>query len=215
MQSDEILAWVKAERLSLADFLDDLDDHEWQADSLCAGWTVRDVAAHLTLSTRTTLLVTIRGAIRARGDFNRMVANLGSRRPSGHVWRHGSQAHHGGCYDLTPALIVRVSAPCHAHVKPYWRGPEDSMDRPLEADPSAELKRRLGKSALELGDTNATAGSPDIWELENGDIAVIGRDLTAAYAGRLPEGVGIVDDERLVVIPRNMLVAAKPDIPDA
>jgi hypothetical protein len=89
------------------------------------------------------------------------------------------------------------------------------MDRPWEADSSAGLKRRLGKSALELGDTNATAGSPDIWELENGDIAVIGRDLTAAYADRLPEGVGIVHDERLVVIARNMLVAAKPDIPDA
>jgi hypothetical protein len=89
------------------------------------------------------------------------------------------------------------------------------MERPWEADPTAGFKRRLGKSALELGDTNATAGSPDIWELENGDIAVIGRDLTDSYADRLPEGVGIVHDERLVVIPRNMLLAAKPDIPDA
>ncbi|WP_261986470.1 hypothetical protein [Actinomadura sp. HBU206391] len=34
-------------------------------------------------------------------------------------------------------------------------------------------------------------------------------------ADRLPAGVGIVHDERLVVIPRNMLIAAKPDIPDA
>lgn len=75
MDRDEILAWVKAERLSLADFLDDLGDHEWQAASLCPGWTMHDVAAHLTLSTRSTLLGTIKGAIRARGDFNRMVAD--------------------------------------------------------------------------------------------------------------------------------------------
>lgn len=80
MDRDEILAWVKAERLSLADFLDDLDDHEWQAASLCPGWTVHDVAAHLTLSTRATLLGTIKGMIRARGDWNRMEADLARER---------------------------------------------------------------------------------------------------------------------------------------
>lgn len=80
MHADDILAWTRAERLSLADFLDSLDDHEWAADSLCPGWTVHDVAAHLTLSTRTTLLVVIKGAIRARGDVNRMFADLARER---------------------------------------------------------------------------------------------------------------------------------------
>jgi hypothetical protein len=89
------------------------------------------------------------------------------------------------------------------------------MRRAWEADPTATLSRRLGKSALELGNTTATPTCPDIWELSNGDVAVIGRDLTADYAARLPEGVHIGDDERLVVIPRTMMVAAKPDIPDA
>jgi hypothetical protein len=89
------------------------------------------------------------------------------------------------------------------------------VDRPWEADPSANFKRRLGKSALELGDTNQTPSCPDIWELDNGDIAVIGRDHTSDYVRRLPPDVAIGDDERLVVLPRNMFVAAKPDIPDA
>ena len=89
------------------------------------------------------------------------------------------------------------------------------MPRPWEANPSADFRRRLGKSALELGDTQADPSCPDIWELDNGDVAVIGRDLTAAYAHRLPTGVSIGGDERLVVIPRNMIMAAKPDIPDA
>ncbi|MFI9593705.1 hypothetical protein [Nonomuraea sp. NPDC052265] len=89
------------------------------------------------------------------------------------------------------------------------------MARPWEADVSAELRRRLGRSALELGDTTASPSCPDIWELSNGDIAVIGRDLTESYRSRLPAGVSIARDERLVVIPRKMLVAAKPDIPDA
>lgn len=89
------------------------------------------------------------------------------------------------------------------------------MTRPWEADSSAGFKRRLGKSALALGDTTASPTCPDIWEMDNGDIAVIGRDLTAEYARRLPPQVSIGADERLVVLPRNMVVAAKPDIPDA
>jgi hypothetical protein len=45
-----------------------------------------------------------------------------------------------------------------------------------ETDPSAGFKRRLGKTAAELGDSRTTQDCPDIWELDNGDIAVIGRD---------------------------------------
>ena len=89
------------------------------------------------------------------------------------------------------------------------------MARPWEADPSAAFRRRLGKSALELGETQVDPSCPDIWELDNGDVAVIGRDLTDALSAHLPDGVTIAQDERLVVIPRSMLVAAKRDIPDA
>jgi hypothetical protein len=61
------------------------------------------------------------------------------------------------------------------------------MGRNWEADTSASFARRLGKSAAELGDTGGRDGCPDIWELSNGDIAVVGRDVTAAYeAGCLP-----------------------------
>ncbi|TCM45024.1 uncharacterized protein (TIGR03083 family) [Kribbella sp. VKM Ac-2568] len=66
------MAWTEAERLSFADLLEDLEEHEWSVDSLCAGWTVREVAAHLTMSTRLTLGLAIRGAIRAGGSFDRM-----------------------------------------------------------------------------------------------------------------------------------------------
>ncbi|MFE7761401.1 maleylpyruvate isomerase family mycothiol-dependent enzyme [Streptomyces sp. NPDC057438] len=80
MDHERILRWTEAERLGVADLLDGLDGHEWEKASLCAGWTMRDVAAHLTLSTRTTLLGTIRGAIRARGDWNRMEFDLARER---------------------------------------------------------------------------------------------------------------------------------------
>ncbi|NYH55759.1 hypothetical protein HNR06_005348 [Nocardiopsis arvandica] len=89
------------------------------------------------------------------------------------------------------------------------------MTRLWEADPTAAMKHRLGRSPEELGNTDNVDGCPDIWELDNGDIAVIGRDLTEAYAHRLPEGAAIAQDERLVVLPRNTMAAAKADIPDA
>nr|WP_206442467.1 hypothetical protein [Streptomyces boncukensis] len=72
----------------------------------------------------------------------------------------------------------------------------------------------MGKSARELQQTGNRDGCPDIWQLDNGDIAVIGRDLTDSYRSRLPEDATLARDERVVVIPGVMLSAAKPDIPD-
>ncbi|WP_329572641.1 hypothetical protein [Kitasatospora sp. NBC_01266] len=89
------------------------------------------------------------------------------------------------------------------------------MTQAWEADPSTVFVRRLGKSAQELGYTGDEDGCPDLWELSNGDIAVIGRDLTGVLRGRLPEGASVRADERIVVIPGEMLSAAKPDIADA
>ncbi|MFJ9583810.1 hypothetical protein [Streptomyces acidicola] len=89
------------------------------------------------------------------------------------------------------------------------------MARTGEADPSALFVKRLGKSAAELGNSTDDDECPDIWQLSNGDVAVIGRDLTVHYSARLPDGVTLGPDERLVVIPGNMLSAAKADIPDA
>ncbi len=76
------------------------------------------------------------------------------------------------------------------------------MDTKWEADPAAAFARRSGKSSHELGQTSGNASCPDVWELENGDVAVIGSDLTADYRGRLPAGVSVDPGERLVVIPR-------------
>jgi len=88
------------------------------------------------------------------------------------------------------------------------------MARRWEPDPQASFERRLGKSAGELDKSNKRNECPDIWRLSSGDVAVIGRDLTADYRDRLPADVHLAADERLVVIPGDMLIAAKEDIPD-
>jgi hypothetical protein len=89
------------------------------------------------------------------------------------------------------------------------------MDEKWNADPAAGFRKRLGKSAHELGTTSGEASCPEIWELDNGDIAVIGTELTASYTRRLPDGVSIDPGEKLIVIPRSTMISAKQDIPDA
>lgn len=64
---------IDAERASAADLLADLSDVEWTYPSLCDGWTVRDVAAHLTLAPHGSVGRILVAVIKARGNFNRMV----------------------------------------------------------------------------------------------------------------------------------------------
>ncbi|MBP2325732.1 uncharacterized protein (TIGR03083 family) [Kibdelosporangium banguiense] len=49
MDTDQVWHAIDAHRLSVAGLLDDLSEEDWSRPSLCDGWTVRDVAAHLTL----------------------------------------------------------------------------------------------------------------------------------------------------------------------
>jgi uncharacterized protein (TIGR03083 family) len=49
MNPDQVWQAIDTQRADLCDLLTGLDDDQWRQPSLCAGWTVRDVAAHLTL----------------------------------------------------------------------------------------------------------------------------------------------------------------------
>jgi hypothetical protein len=56
---------------------------------------------------------------------------------------------------------------------------------------------------------------PDIFELSDGNFAIIGTDATEALDGHLPADAARADHERIVVIDRKTLLHAKQDIPDA
>lgn len=70
---DEIYALTTDNRLLMADTLETLDDSQWNAATLCAGWTVRHLAAHavqpMLVGFGRFLLV----ALRYRGDTARTV----------------------------------------------------------------------------------------------------------------------------------------------
>ena len=84
MDLDELWTEIDAQRIRLCDLLADLDAADWQVGSLCAGWTVRDVAAHLTLQQAglRDVLGMMRGNPRSalRFDLNAMIEDSARRR---------------------------------------------------------------------------------------------------------------------------------------
>lgn len=70
----DVWAMVHAERAALIDDLKSLDGRRWEESSLCGGWTVHDVVAHLVDTARTTRLGFMVGLARARFDFDRQNA---------------------------------------------------------------------------------------------------------------------------------------------
>jgi uncharacterized protein (TIGR03083 family) len=80
MDREESWRVIGEHRRAVADLLDTLTDEEWQAPSLCSGWRVRDVAAHIALAPHPPSAAGMLGAtIRARGNFHRLNHDLAVR----------------------------------------------------------------------------------------------------------------------------------------
>jgi uncharacterized protein (TIGR03083 family) len=61
---------IEQQRLSLADLLEGLSDEQWNVPSLCEGWRVKDVAAHVAMTPQPSTLGTVAAElVRARGSF--------------------------------------------------------------------------------------------------------------------------------------------------
>lgn len=78
MNVDAVWHTIDSERSSLADLLENLGSDEWDAPSLCDGWRVQEVAAHLTLA-HTGLAAALPAIVRARGSFDRMIRDTALR----------------------------------------------------------------------------------------------------------------------------------------
>jgi uncharacterized protein (TIGR03083 family) len=71
-QSNAVRAQISAQRRELVAILTALGDEQWNAPTLCAGWRVREVAAHITMPFRLTPAMFEHAMAAASGDFNRM-----------------------------------------------------------------------------------------------------------------------------------------------
>ena len=193
MDRDEVWRAVDAERLSLADLLDSLGEREWETPSLCVGWRVRDVAAHLTLS-QMGVVPAVVAAVRARGNFNRMVHDTAVR-----------QARRLPVKEYAPRLRAmagsRRKAPGVSHLEPLIDVLVHGQDiaiplgrsRPMPARAAAaaadrvwpslfpwRAERKLGGFRLAATDCNWSGGEGLLVE---GPIAAILLLLTGRRAG--------------------------------
>ncbi len=72
MNDDELWAAIDAQRARTVKLLEDLTPAEWDEASLCDGWRVRDVAAHLTMQ-QMTLGDALKGLLRHPGTLNQVI----------------------------------------------------------------------------------------------------------------------------------------------
>ncbi|MFE3630218.1 maleylpyruvate isomerase family mycothiol-dependent enzyme [Streptomyces goshikiensis] len=84
VRNAELRAWIAAERQDLADLLDTLRADQWDGPSLCVGWRVREVAAHMSLGFRLSLPATMGELARARGNLHRMTDRVARRDAAAH-----------------------------------------------------------------------------------------------------------------------------------
>jgi uncharacterized protein (TIGR03083 family) len=93
MSDDDLMPTVAAERQAFGDVLEGLPETDWNAPSLCSGWRVREVVAHMTMPFRYPAPRFLGEMVRSRGNFARMadrVARRDARAPIGTLldgWR--------------------------------------------------------------------------------------------------------------------------------
>ncbi|MEV6278780.1 maleylpyruvate isomerase family mycothiol-dependent enzyme [Nocardia sp. NPDC051832] len=115
MSETDVRKAIEAERGELADLLAGLDEADWDRPSLCAGWRVREVVAHITMPFRMSLPKFGLEMIRARGNFNRMADRVARRETA----------------EISPAEFVRCLRDNIAHP---WKPPGGKFEDALGHD---------------------------------------------------------------------------------
>ncbi|MFF2078336.1 maleylpyruvate isomerase family mycothiol-dependent enzyme [Kitasatospora sp. NPDC058162] len=107
-QQDHGVEWIReqvaAERRELAGLLAGLTTEQWNAPSLCGGWRVREVAAHMSTGFRHSTLRTLRELARAGGNVHRMADRVARR-------------------DAAALTTDRLAAALAEHAEHPWRPP--------------------------------------------------------------------------------------------
>jgi uncharacterized protein (TIGR03083 family) len=171
VERDTVWRYVESQRLDLADLLDGLSPEQWEHPSLCPGWTVRDVAAHVISSPQARLLATLGAFARHRGNLDRMILaegkQFGRAAPGDIVAQYrryaGSRKHPIGTTYWEPLLDVLV----HGQDVAVPLGIPRTMPIPAAAAAATRVwskafpfraRRRLRGLRLEANDTDWSAG---------------------------------------------------------
>ena len=148
MDVDEVWRHTHEQRRRLAELARSLSEDDWAVPSLCHGWTVRDVVAHVMRSATVTPVEVAVALVRSCGRYNVVVAEdarRAARRPVGELLaefeRHeGSRRHPLGTSVVDPLLDVLVHSQDIA--VPLGR------DHPMPIEPAVVAARRARRLGL-------------------------------------------------------------------
>ncbi|MEY2474061.1 MAG: hypothetical protein QOK28_3390 [Actinomycetota bacterium] len=110
MRTTDVWAQVAAQRRELADRVESLEPSQWDAESWCTGWRVRDVLGHLVHLAEATQVSITRDVVRAGGRpgraLSKIARRLGERPVPGLADRLRAAA--GGRFHVlgTPAVVA-------------------------------------------------------------------------------------------------------------
>lgn len=186
---------IAAERRELAVVLDKLSAAQWEAPSLCAGWTVRHVVAHLTMPFRYPAPRFVLELVRAGGRFQRMsdkVARRDAAMPTaaliaavrdnaGHRWKPPGGGYAGA---LTHDVIHTLDITSPLGIEHQF--PAESLRTVLDSVTSPPARKHFG---VDVTGTELRAADLD-WSYGSGT-PLLGRaqDLALLLTGRrVPEG---------------------------
>ena len=190
MDRDAIWDCIASQRADLADVLDGLTPQQWTSPSLCEGWKVRDVAAHLThshMSPPRAMLEATKSGFRFDPMIRRLAIEDSRTQPQivaalrGMV---GSRRKIPGTSDLDPLMDVLV----HGQDIAVPLG----IDRPMPADAAVEVANHLWrmrfpmKPARRLQGTRLVATDADFAAGEGTEVRAPIRDLVMILADRRP-----------------------------
>jgi uncharacterized protein (TIGR03083 family) len=105
---DGVFAAIASERRQIASLIDGLDDGQLAMPSLCAGWDIKTVAAHLACSVTEGFAVAIRRAVR-RGSLARAVDELAKSRAQQTISEIVTTLRQHADYPLSPPIFGPVA----------------------------------------------------------------------------------------------------------
>jgi uncharacterized protein (TIGR03083 family) len=192
----ELPAQIAAERRELARVLSDLPALAWDADTLCAGWRVREVVAHMTMPFRYSAARFAAELARSGGRFNLMSDRVARRDAAAvsaadllsvlqanatHPWKPPGGGYVGALtHDVIHGLDITVPLGIARRV------PEDRLRAVLDAIAAPKARKHFG---TDLSGVQLKAEDMD-WVSGSGrQLSGAAQDLALVLCGRkLPPG---------------------------
>ena len=156
MNTDEIWRCVDDQRIELAGLLEGLNAEQWTAPSLCDGWRVRDVAAHLTHSHMHPVRA-VAEAVKSGFRFDAMISRLGrdDRRSQSEI--AAALRAMAGARKKVPGTSVQqplIELLVHGQDITVPLG----IDRPMPVDAALEAAKKLSGMTFPLNGQRRLAG---------------------------------------------------------